>query len=178
MATKMKGLLKGLRYISQIFDEEKEQEMQIGFPTDVKHVAHIGWDGPAMNSPSWIIEALLRKRGHILRGLLQKGEILEKKPLRKRIKRTTPRISPGDLPDIPKKFRRKKSKDSSQGGSSKPSSRTAKAIAEASSYTSPFSDPASASLSQSRNWDLFSCPSPNMQPSDEANDRNKLYGFS
>ncbi|WCJ38291.1 CRIB domain-containing protein RIC5 [Euphorbia peplus] len=51
---KMKGLLKGLRYISQIFDNEKEPEMQIGFPTDVKHVAHIGWDGPAVNSPSWM----------------------------------------------------------------------------------------------------------------------------
>ncbi|OMP11138.1 PAK-box/P21-Rho-binding protein [Corchorus olitorius] len=46
---KMKGLLKGLRYISQIFDNEKEPEMQIGLPTDVKHVAHIGWDGPSMN---------------------------------------------------------------------------------------------------------------------------------
>lgn len=51
---KMKGLLKGLRYISQIFDNEKEPEMQIGFPTDVKHVAHIGWDGPSVNSPSWM----------------------------------------------------------------------------------------------------------------------------
>ena len=29
--------------------------MQIGFPTDVKHVAHIGWDGPSVNSaPSWV----------------------------------------------------------------------------------------------------------------------------
>ncbi|KAF8401940.1 hypothetical protein HHK36_012891 [Tetracentron sinense] len=54
MTTKMKGLLKGLRYISQIFDNGKEQEMQIGFPTDVKHVAHIGWDGPSVNSPSWM----------------------------------------------------------------------------------------------------------------------------
>ncbi|KAF4358191.1 CRIB domain-containing protein RIC6 [Cannabis sativa] len=53
---KMKGLLKGLRYISQIFDNEKEPEMQIGFPTDVKHVAHIGWDGPSVNSPSWMNE--------------------------------------------------------------------------------------------------------------------------
>ncbi|WOL19304.1 CRIB domain-containing protein RIC7-like [Canna indica] len=56
---KMKGLLKGLRYISQIFDkeeEESEEEMQIGYPTDVKHVAHIGWDGPASNSPSWMTE--------------------------------------------------------------------------------------------------------------------------
>lgn len=88
MGTKMKGLLKGLRYISQIFgeylyfkpltnreilpwgsictiyfpilinaEEEKEAEMQIGNPTDVKHVAHIGWDGPSAsidNSPSWV----------------------------------------------------------------------------------------------------------------------------
>lgn len=28
--------------------------MQIGFPTDVKHVAHIGSDGPAANTPSWV----------------------------------------------------------------------------------------------------------------------------
>ncbi|GMY27095.1 CRIB domain-containing protein RIC5-like [Fagus crenata] len=55
MATKVKSLLKGLRYISHIFDE-KEPEMQIGFPTDVKHVAHIGWDGPSTNTPSWIRE--------------------------------------------------------------------------------------------------------------------------
>ncbi|KAF8108830.1 hypothetical protein N665_0104s0144 [Sinapis alba] len=54
MATTMKGFLKGLRYITQIFDEEKEEEMQIGFPTDVKHVAHIGSDGPAANTPSWM----------------------------------------------------------------------------------------------------------------------------
>ncbi|KAB5537661.1 hypothetical protein DKX38_015194 [Salix brachista] len=55
MTTKVKGLLRGLRYISQIFDE-KEQEMQIGLPTDVKHVAHIGWDGPSENPPSWMNE--------------------------------------------------------------------------------------------------------------------------
>ncbi|GER46105.1 CRIB domain-containing protein RIC6, partial [Striga asiatica] len=54
--SKMKGLLKGLRYISQIFDDVKEQEIQIGHPTDVKHVAHIGWDGPAVDSPSWMKE--------------------------------------------------------------------------------------------------------------------------
>ncbi|KAL6527704.1 CRIB domain-containing protein ric7 [Orobanche minor] len=53
--SKMKGLLKGLRYISQIFAYEgKELEMQIGHPTDVKHVAHIGWDGPTVDSPSWV----------------------------------------------------------------------------------------------------------------------------
>ncbi|TYI41565.1 hypothetical protein ES332_A01G035000v1 [Gossypium tomentosum] len=52
----MKGLLKGLRYISDIFEQEKEQEMQIGNPTDVKHVAHIGMDGPSANKPSWMNE--------------------------------------------------------------------------------------------------------------------------
>ncbi|CAK8570681.1 unnamed protein product [Lathyrus sativus] len=55
MSTKVKGLLKGLRYISQIFDE-KEDEIQIGFPTDVKHVAHIGSDDPSANAPSWMNE--------------------------------------------------------------------------------------------------------------------------
>ncbi|KAM7254141.1 hypothetical protein ACFE04_031823 [Oxalis oulophora] len=53
---KVKGLLKGLRYISHVF-EEKEPEMEIGNPTDVKHVAHIGWDGPSVNSaPTWMNE--------------------------------------------------------------------------------------------------------------------------
>ncbi|XP_010482929.1 PREDICTED: CRIB domain-containing protein RIC8-like [Camelina sativa] len=53
---KMKGLFKGLRFISQIFENEKEPEMQIGTPTDVKHVAHIGWDGGSVdqNPPSWM----------------------------------------------------------------------------------------------------------------------------
>ncbi|WOG83224.1 hypothetical protein DCAR_0102399 [Daucus carota subsp. sativus] len=49
----VKGILKGLRYISQIFEEEEEEEIQIGAPTDVKHVAHIGNDGPSTNKPSW-----------------------------------------------------------------------------------------------------------------------------
>uniref|UniRef100_A0A0D3FBW7 CRIB domain-containing protein n=1 Tax=Oryza barthii TaxID=65489 RepID=A0A0D3FBW7_9ORYZ len=53
----MKGLLKGLRYISQIFDPSvKEPEMQIGNPTDVKHVAHIGWDNASVTAPSWMNE--------------------------------------------------------------------------------------------------------------------------
>uniref|UniRef100_A0A0D9W9V5 CRIB domain-containing protein n=1 Tax=Leersia perrieri TaxID=77586 RepID=A0A0D9W9V5_9ORYZ len=45
MAYKMKGIFKGI----------KEHVMQIGSPTDVKHVAHIGWDGMTGNaSPSWM----------------------------------------------------------------------------------------------------------------------------
>lgn len=34
---------------------EKEPEMQIGYPTDVKHVAHIGCDGPLVSSPAWVL---------------------------------------------------------------------------------------------------------------------------
>ncbi|MED6207280.1 hypothetical protein PIB30_034281 [Stylosanthes scabra] len=57
-SNKVKGLLKGLRYISHMFeaDATKDKEIQIGYPTDVKHVAHIGWDGPSVNSPSWMNE--------------------------------------------------------------------------------------------------------------------------
>lgn len=32
----------------------KEREIEIGYPTDVKHVAHIGWDGPSGGGPSWV----------------------------------------------------------------------------------------------------------------------------
>ncbi|CAJ1900376.1 unnamed protein product [Sphenostylis stenocarpa] len=56
---KVKGLLKGLRFISQIFDNEgKDSVIEIGHPTDVKHVAHIGYDGqgPSDNNPSWMNE--------------------------------------------------------------------------------------------------------------------------
>lgn len=48
----MKGIYK---YISNIF-VVKEREIEIGFPTDVKHVAHIGWDGQSGNAPSWMNE--------------------------------------------------------------------------------------------------------------------------
>ncbi|KAK1260144.1 hypothetical protein QJS04_geneDACA018094 [Acorus gramineus] len=51
----MKGFLKGFKYISQIF-VYKQHEMEIGCPTDVRHVAHIGWDGSSANAPSWMNE--------------------------------------------------------------------------------------------------------------------------
>ncbi|KAL8104883.1 hypothetical protein AgCh_028885 [Apium graveolens] len=38
-------------------ESEKEEEIQIGLPTDVKHVAHIGNDGSSSsNTPSWMTE--------------------------------------------------------------------------------------------------------------------------
>ncbi|XP_062207886.1 CRIB domain-containing protein RIC4-like [Phragmites australis] len=52
-------LLRGFKSLSQIFavydeddDEEEEREMVIGLPTDVKHVAHIGWDGSTNTTTS------------------------------------------------------------------------------------------------------------------------------
>ncbi|KAJ0265505.1 CRIB domain-containing protein RIC6, partial [Hirschfeldia incana] len=39
--------------------KEEEEEIEIGNPTDVKHVAHIGWDGPSAtpaSAPSWMNE--------------------------------------------------------------------------------------------------------------------------
>ncbi|XP_051136343.1 CRIB domain-containing protein RIC10-like [Andrographis paniculata] len=62
MGTRMKGIYKGFKYtLSQIFVmKAEEREMQIGHPTDVKHLAHIGWDGHGGSSgnsaPSWMNE--------------------------------------------------------------------------------------------------------------------------
>lgn len=58
VAAGVSRLMKGIRSLSQMFageddgggggggeDEEEEREMVIGYPTDVQHVGHIGWDG-------------------------------------------------------------------------------------------------------------------------------------
>lgn len=37
----------------------KEREMEIGYPTDVKHVAHVGLDGRSGSAPSWVRSPLL-----------------------------------------------------------------------------------------------------------------------
>lgn len=34
--------------------KEEEIEIQIGLPTDVKHLAHIGFHGPETTGPSWV----------------------------------------------------------------------------------------------------------------------------
>ncbi|KAG0481806.1 hypothetical protein HPP92_009890 [Vanilla planifolia] len=53
MGPKVKSLFKGFKYITQIF-VYKEQEMVIGNPTDVRHVAHVGFDSDSTNAPSWM----------------------------------------------------------------------------------------------------------------------------
>ncbi|KAG6408378.1 hypothetical protein SASPL_131388 [Salvia splendens] len=42
------------RGVKTVYKEEMEQmEMEIGFPTDVKHVAHIGLDGSTSSLNNW-----------------------------------------------------------------------------------------------------------------------------
>lgn len=31
--------------------DDSDEEMQIGFPTDVKHIMHVGWDGSTTTNP-------------------------------------------------------------------------------------------------------------------------------
>ncbi|ESQ55192.1 hypothetical protein EUTSA_v10027539mg [Eutrema salsugineum] len=55
MAMKMKGIYKSFKSISQIF-VVKERDMEIGYPTEVKHVAHVGWEGSSGSAPAWMSE--------------------------------------------------------------------------------------------------------------------------
>ncbi|XP_038882223.1 CRIB domain-containing protein RIC10-like [Benincasa hispida] len=57
MSSKMKGIYKSFKYITQIF-VVKDREIEIGYPTDVKHVAHIGLDSSSLSAsaPSWMNE--------------------------------------------------------------------------------------------------------------------------
>ncbi|KAK4273628.1 hypothetical protein QN277_021995 [Acacia crassicarpa] len=57
VSTGFNKLVKGFKNLSQMFGEkedeleEEEREMQIGGPTDVQHVTHIGWaDGHAITA--------------------------------------------------------------------------------------------------------------------------------
>ncbi|GFZ17682.1 ROP-interactive CRIB motif-containing protein 6 [Actinidia rufa] len=111
MGTKMKGLLKGLRYITQKFDDDKESEMEIGYPTDVKHVAHIGWDGPSVDSPSWMKE-FTSPHGFQSAPLSANGEPKEN-PEIKWVSQDSSRRSlrsqnsaANDMPELPKSSRR------------------------------------------------------------------------
>ncbi|TVU08577.1 hypothetical protein EJB05_41986 [Eragrostis curvula] len=55
MAITMKGrIFKRLKIIARIF-MHKEHEIEIGFPTDVRHVSHIGL-GTSDSCPSWMNE--------------------------------------------------------------------------------------------------------------------------
>ncbi|XP_057498601.1 CRIB domain-containing protein RIC10-like isoform X1 [Actinidia eriantha] len=144
MATKIKGIYKGFKYISQIF-VVKEREMEIGYPTDVKHVSHIGWDGPSGTAPSWMnefktssdfaatsignINGTRGSNSAISTWSSQDFESMDRQPVSEMFKD----VPPVDLPNIPKKkHKRKKTKSTSspKSSSSSRSSRAAKSKAK------------------------------------------------
>ncbi|KAK9064202.1 hypothetical protein SSX86_015582 [Deinandra increscens subsp. villosa] len=135
MGTKIKGVMKSFKFISQIF-VIKEREMEIGYPTDVKHVAHIGGDGSSGSAPSWMNEfktgpdfaaSSIGNSGSALSTWSSQdfGEALGRRPTDD----TLDDLPPLDLPNIPKKQRRRKSKSTCSPrstSSSRSSSRAAK----------------------------------------------------
>ncbi|CAK9187768.1 unnamed protein product [Ilex paraguariensis] len=133
MATKMKGIYKGFKYISQIF-VVKEQEMDIGYPTDVKHVTHIGWDGSSSCAPSWMskfkagpdfsINSIPNSGSALSPWSSQdSGESTREQPASDIYKD----MRPTNLPPIPKKNKRKKTKATSSPKSSHSSLRSSQA---------------------------------------------------
>ncbi|XP_010546974.1 PREDICTED: CRIB domain-containing protein RIC9 [Tarenaya hassleriana] len=63
MTTRIKGLYhKSFKCFSDYF-VMKEKEMEIGNPTNVRHVAHIGWDSSSSSAPSWINEFKMTSNG-------------------------------------------------------------------------------------------------------------------
>ncbi|XAR53771.1 hypothetical protein NMG60_11022452 [Bertholletia excelsa] len=115
MATK---IYKGIKYISQIFGT-KDREIEIGLPTDVKHVAHIGLDGPCTGAPSWMNEF---KATSDFPATSIDLDAMERQPVHGKGKAGAPK----DLPNGPKKHRRKKVKSpSSPKAASSPKSSAA-----------------------------------------------------
>ncbi|KAF9672163.1 hypothetical protein SADUNF_Sadunf11G0012100 [Salix dunnii] len=124
MATKIKGLCKGLKYISQIF-VVKEREMEIGYPTDVKHVAHIGWDGHSGSAPSWMNDfkappdfstttvANPRDSNSVTFSPWSSQDFDEHSTGHKTMPNMFNDIPPSDLPNVPKKPKTRKKKTSS-----------------------------------------------------------------
>ncbi|PWZ45179.1 CRIB domain-containing protein RIC7 [Zea mays] len=136
MAYKMKGVFKGLKVISQIF-VVKEHQIEIGYPTDVKHVAHIGWDSPtgSVASPSWMngMESpdfsSLSNAGPSARTSWASQDLDEPRDISpfgifpESGGQETARRYP-DIPKPPRKSRRKKSKNNSPRASSRSRSRS------------------------------------------------------
>ncbi|OIV91173.1 hypothetical protein TanjilG_30395 [Lupinus angustifolius] len=146
MPTKFKGICKSFKYITQIF-VAKEREMEIGYPTDVKHLSHIGWDGHSGSKPSWMSHFetapdFSTSRGNLV-GQMDPNPLAmstsgssqdfeESKGIQP-TPNTYKGISSGGASHVPKKPKRKKVKSTSSSeslsASSIKSSRTAKPVA-------------------------------------------------
>ncbi|XP_073302107.1 CRIB domain-containing protein RIC10-like [Primulina huaijiensis] len=134
MGTRIKGIYKGFKHtLSQIF-VVKEREMEIGYPTDVKHLAHIGWDGSSGNAPTWMSEfrtvpdftaTSIGNSGSALSpwSSVDFGEIARKQSEVETFKE--PAMT--ELPIVRKQQKRKKSKSTSSPNDSVSSSSTSRA---------------------------------------------------
>lgn len=132
----MKGIYKSFKFISQIF-VVKEREMEIGYPTDVKHVAHIGWNGPSGSAPSWMNEFKTssdfsatslsnisdRRDSNPLALSTWSSQDFEQSMGCQTTSEMFSDVLPNDLPNIPKNPKRKKSKSASSSSSTSSSSR-------------------------------------------------------
>lgn len=131
-------MAKIFKYISQIF-VVKEREMEIGFPTDVKHVAHIGWDGPSDSAPSWMNEFKngpdFSTLGRNNTGDRRESSSMAPSPwasqdfeqsMGRQPSTNLIDLPPNELASVPKKPKRKKVKSSSSSSSSSRSSRPTK----------------------------------------------------
>lgn len=140
MSIKMKGIYKSFKYISKIF-VVKEREIEIGYPTDVKHVAHIGLDGTSGSAPSWMNEfktasefstaslgSLAEFRDSSSMALSTwSSQDFDQSMGRQQACDMFRDIPPTDLPNVPKKQKRKKYRSTSSPKSSSSSSRSSRA---------------------------------------------------
>ncbi|KAG8385708.1 hypothetical protein BUALT_Bualt03G0073300 [Buddleja alternifolia] len=123
-----------------VVKELKEREIEIGYPTDVKHVAHIGWDGHSGSAPSWMNQfktgpdfaaTSIGNSGSALSPWSSQdyGESMRQQSGSEMFKDTPPT----EFPPMKKQKRRKKKSTSSpksNSGSSSKSSRAAKSKAK------------------------------------------------
>ncbi|KAL2495344.1 CRIB domain-containing protein RIC7 [Forsythia ovata] len=100
----------------------KDREIEIGYPTDVKHVAHIGWEGPSGSAPTWMNE--FNSGPDFAATSIGFGQSMRQQSA---TDNSTDMI-PAELPSTQKKQKRKKSKSTSspKSGSSSSRSRVAK----------------------------------------------------
>ncbi|KAI4371665.1 hypothetical protein MLD38_009991 [Melastoma candidum] len=125
---KIMGFYKGFKFMSQIFvvkeDEDEEEEMEIGLPTDVKHVAHIGGDDPLGSGPAWMKEftgapefqSSLRETADQTStpgGTTEDGK--------SNLSKSTDNVTGDEAPHMPKKHRRKKIKSTTSSKSTRSS---------------------------------------------------------
>ncbi|KAJ3679395.1 hypothetical protein LUZ60_017406 [Juncus effusus] len=145
MAVKMKGLVKGIKFISQMFVYKEAHEMQIGHPTDVQHVAHIGWDGETGNNPTWMNE--FKASSDFQSGNFTQSretswastDFDQPKDIPSFGLFSEATACPPDIPKGPKKPKRKKTKPASPANSST-SARSSRSSKSRTSYATAFED--------------------------------------